>query len=100
MRTKLTLRMDEELIADIKQIAKENGKSVSQMVTDYFRQFKKNPEPVKKLLSRPLPPLTSGILSTLGEPNHPTPFEDEKRLSEDLRVANFQQNLSNTFETR
>ncbi len=36
MRTKLTLRLDEELIARAKEHAKKTGRSVSQMVADYF----------------------------------------------------------------
>lgn len=36
MQTKLTLRMDDELISHAKQIAKEQGKSLSQIVADYF----------------------------------------------------------------
>lgn len=36
MQTKLTLRMDEKLVEQAKQLAKIQGKSVSQMVADYF----------------------------------------------------------------
>ena len=36
MQTKLTLRMDEKLIRWAKLYAKRTGKSVSQMVADYF----------------------------------------------------------------
>ena len=37
MQTKLTLRMDKNLIRKAKQYSKKAGKSVSQMVSDYFR---------------------------------------------------------------
>jgi hypothetical protein len=37
MQTKLTLRLDEELIAEAKSYAGRVGKSVSQIVADYFR---------------------------------------------------------------
>lgn len=37
MQTKLTLRLDEELIELAKAYAHETGKSLSQMVADYFR---------------------------------------------------------------
>jgi len=37
MRSKLTLRLDKRLIGLAKKIAKERGKSLSQMVEDYFR---------------------------------------------------------------
>lgn len=36
MKTKLTLRMDEVLIQKAKAQAKKRGKSVSQLVADYF----------------------------------------------------------------
>ena len=36
MQTKLTLRLDENLIAGAKAFAKRSGRSVSQIVADYF----------------------------------------------------------------
>lgn len=36
MHTKLTLRLDQELVERAKAYAKRSGKSVSQIVTDYF----------------------------------------------------------------
>ena len=36
MQTKLTLRMDRQLIRNAKVFAKKTGKSVSQIVSDYF----------------------------------------------------------------
>ena len=36
MQTKLTLRLEEQLIERAKAHAKKRGKSVSQMVADYF----------------------------------------------------------------
>ncbi len=36
MQTKLTLRMDEELIRLAKDFARSSGKSVSRIVSDYF----------------------------------------------------------------
>ncbi|MDQ7793845.1 MAG: DUF6364 family protein [bacterium] len=36
MHRKLTLRLDEGLIQKIKRISEKSGKSVSQMVADYF----------------------------------------------------------------
>lgn len=36
MRTKLTLRLDEDLIKRAKRYSSESGKSVSQRVADYF----------------------------------------------------------------
>jgi hypothetical protein len=37
VKTKLTLRLDDRLIRRAKNIAKQRGKSVSQMVAEYFR---------------------------------------------------------------
>jgi hypothetical protein len=36
MKTKLTLRLDEKLIASAKRHSAESGKSVSQLVSDFF----------------------------------------------------------------
>ena len=36
MHTKLTLRLDDALIQKVKRISRNSGKSVSQMVADYF----------------------------------------------------------------
>jgi hypothetical protein len=41
VRTKLTLRLDEELIRRAKVFARRRGKSVSQMVADYFSALEK-----------------------------------------------------------
>jgi len=55
MQTKLTLRMESELIEHAKQHAKQQGKSLSQIVADYFAVFtqdkdQKNTAPVTKSL--------------------------------------------------
>ncbi len=48
MQTKLTLRLDDELIAAAKEHAKGAGKSLSQMVADYFEAITKvRREPVE-----------------------------------------------------
>lgn len=39
MPTKLTLRLDEQLIAAAKDYARANGRSVSVLVADYFAQL-------------------------------------------------------------
>ena len=36
MQTKLTLRLDDRLIRDAKHYARQSGKSLSQMVAEYF----------------------------------------------------------------
>lgn len=41
MQTRLTLQMDDKLIAHAKAHAKKRGKSVSQLVADYFSMLEK-----------------------------------------------------------
>lgn len=55
MQTKLTLRLESELIERAKQHAKQQGKSLSQVVADYFAVFtqdkdKKGTAPVTQSL--------------------------------------------------
>jgi len=61
MDAKLTLRLEDALIRRAKQEALRRGKSLSQMVSDYFnslsaRTTMKNP---------PLPPLTASLVGIL-----------------------------------
>jgi hypothetical protein len=44
MQTKLTLRLDEDLIRRAKSVAKKRSKSVSQLVADYFASLDKEPK--------------------------------------------------------
>ena len=44
MQTKLTLRLDDELINRAKSYAKKNGKSVSQIVAAYFSLLDAEPQ--------------------------------------------------------
>ena len=60
MQTKLTLRLEEQLIARAKAHAKKRGKSVSQMVADYFALLDRDNQP------EPLAPLTRSLYGTLG----------------------------------
>jgi len=48
MQTKLTLRMEDELINMAKSVAEKKGKSLSKMVSDYFKAV------IKKELSEEL----------------------------------------------
>jgi hypothetical protein len=43
MQTKLTLRLDEDLIRRAKSSAKRRGKSVSQIVADYLASIEEKP---------------------------------------------------------
>lgn len=58
MTTKLTLRMDEDLIKRAKRTARERGKSVSRLVADYLEE--REPEETS------LPPLTRSLLKVAG----------------------------------
>lgn len=60
METKLTLRLDEEVIATAKRLAKERNKSVSRMVADFITALD-SPEPVKD----DLPPKTRALYGLL-----------------------------------
>ena len=60
METKLTLRLDEELIAGAKEEARKRGTSVSQMVADYFRGIQS-----RKSIAKGLPPVTASLVGAL-----------------------------------
>ena len=65
MQIKLTLRLEKALIEKAKLYAEQSGKSVSQMVADYFEALDQN---TSTELSN-LPPITrslSGILKNKG----------------------------------
>ena len=55
MQTKLTLRLEADLIRRAKSFAEANGKSVSQLVSDYFERLSEDKTvPPKTPLSRSL----------------------------------------------
>lgn len=56
MQTKLTLRLDEQLIEFGKRWAKQQGKSLSRLVADYLATLEKIPHE-----SEELPPLTQEL---------------------------------------
>jgi hypothetical protein len=60
MQTKLTLRLEDHLIAQAKDYAQASGKSLSQLVAEYFARLEK-PAPAL----RPLPPLTARLKGAL-----------------------------------
>ena len=49
MQTKLTLRLDDQLIRRAKTYAQRSGKSVSELVADMFRQLKHDIPPPREL---------------------------------------------------
>lgn len=63
MHTKLTLRMDEEIIDAAKNYSKLHGKSLSQLVEDYFYLITAKRSPARQI--EPLPPLTQSLKGIL-----------------------------------
>lgn len=59
MQTKLTLRLDAQLIAQAKKYAQSRGKSVSQMVAEYFVLLG------QEETTKPLPPVTRSLRGAL-----------------------------------
>jgi hypothetical protein len=60
METKLTLRLDEELIENAKKEARHRGTSLSQMVADYFRGINS-----RRNSRTGLPPVTASLRGSL-----------------------------------
>ena len=60
MQTKLTLRLDDHLVRQAKQHAKQTGCSVSQMVADYFAAIASGPS-----RSRSLSPKVAELMGAL-----------------------------------
>lgn len=60
METKLTLRLDGDLIEQAKREARKRGTSLSRMVADYFRGIASRPKGGK-----PLPPVTASLLGSM-----------------------------------
>ncbi len=60
MKTKLTLRMDDGLVEKAKIEAQRRGKSVSQMVAEFFESLSKTSRGKKAL-----PPLTASLVGLL-----------------------------------
>lgn len=60
METKLTLRLDENLIHEAKHIARSKGISLSKMVADYFRAVMVSSE--KEEIESPVLSEISGVL--------------------------------------
>ena len=59
MQTKLTLRLDQSLIQQAKKYAKQNDKSLSQVVSDYFLLLTSNPKKTD------IPPITKSLVGIL-----------------------------------
>ena len=60
MNTKLTLRMDEDVVRKAKMEAKRRGKSVSRMVAEFIESIGSRPD-----LEKALPPTTASLVGIL-----------------------------------
>ena len=84
MQTKLTLRLEDTLIEQAKAYAGKNGKSVSQLVADYFALLPGGAEAKEKREERPLTPIVQslyGLLrgSSLDEADYKRYLEEKHR---------------------
>lgn len=61
METKLTLKLDQNVIQSAKKYAESNNRSLSKLVEDYFRNLISENEPKMKL--SPLVEELSGVIS-------------------------------------
>ncbi len=61
MQTKLTLRLESELIEQAKEHAKQQGKSLSQVVADYFAVFALDSK------NKKIAPITQSLTGVLKE---------------------------------
>ncbi|VAX08964.1 hypothetical protein MNBD_GAMMA26-2212 [hydrothermal vent metagenome] len=75
MQTKLTLRLEGSLIQQAKNYAKQHGKSLSQVVSDYFQILTQKEKRIKT------PPITRSLIGVL-ESSH-VEIDDYKRHLEE-----------------
>ncbi|MCP4287520.1 MAG: antitoxin [Gammaproteobacteria bacterium] len=75
MQTKLTLRLEDSLIHQAKTYAKQHGKSLSQVVSDYFQILTRRAEGVET------PSITQSLIGVL-ESSH-IEVDDYKRHLEE-----------------
>lgn len=75
MQTKLTLRLEDELIQQAKSYAKKNDKSLSQVVSDYFQILTQKGRDLKT------PPITQSLIGVLE--SHQIDEDDYKRHLEE-----------------
>lgn len=68
MQTKLTLRIEKDLIEAAKKYSKKRGISVSQLFSDYLLIISKVDEPPEDL-TPPLPPITQSLKGILSKKN-------------------------------
>ena len=86
MQTKLTLRLDAHLIAQAKARAQRQGKSLSQVVADYFAQFTSTTTPNATQYERPLPPLVTSLQGVLQDAAGPLTDDGRQAYYDHLDV--------------
>jgi hypothetical protein len=71
MQTKLTLRLESELIQLAKDHAKQQGKSLSQVVADYFKVLtqKTTQEATQETIKQTISPITNSLIGVLESGN-------------------------------
>ena len=62
MQAKLTLRLEEDLIEHAKLVAKNSGKSLSQLVADYFLRLSQETQSLDVV-----PPITASLKGVLAQ---------------------------------
>lgn len=80
MQTKLTLRLEDQLIEQAKSYAAQAGKSVSQVVADYFKLLTSQPAKVNS----PSAPVTQSLRGLLRE--SPLDEKDYKKYLEEKHL--------------
>lgn len=76
MQTKLTLRLDSELIEKAKTYAQATGRSVSQLVSDYFAVLESSSQPAPRTT---VPDLVASLHGCLTPSNHDVADYDSYR---------------------
>ena len=79
MHTKLTLRLDERLIRDAKHYARQSGKSLSQMVAEYFSAVT-SPDAIREDLTPAVSRLKGALVGTNVDPEDYRKYLESKYL--------------------
>jgi len=80
MQTKLTLRLEKQLVDLAKEYASSQGKSVSKMVADYFKLLKR----IQKPQTDEIAPITQSLKGALG--NAKVNVSDYKKYLEEKHL--------------
>ncbi len=67
MQSKLTLRLEKSLIDQAKLYAQDHGKSLSQIVADYFRLLTVETSGDGDIAEQKLPPITASLIGAFAD---------------------------------